>query len=231
MSKEPITFEEVPGSRTSQQAVDEPRRERIAYEELQSGDVIQPGDEWQHECGRWKPFASLDGRCVQVRHAQRARRPHNITQLQDERDEALAEVARLTTELWARGPLGDRIASLTEELAQARAGGQQLLRTIAENTDQFAGHTEALVRERDELNAELTRLQSVVNCLYSVPTAGQVQDMLRTWATELDWSAGCFRAVNRDEIDTIQRTLIQVLERIETIAGTDRNHDSPGGRH
>ena len=107
MSEQPMAYEEVPGSRTLQQAVEQPQRERWAYEELQPGDLVQEGDEWQHDSGRWKPFASLDGSCVQVRHTQRARRPYRVrtileigdalanaqqaaTQLQDERDNALA---------------------------------------------------------------------------------------------------------------------------------------------
>jgi vacuolar-type H+-ATPase catalytic subunit A/Vma1 len=263
MSEQPIAFEEVPGSRTSQQAIDQPQRERIAYEELQPGDVIQEGDEWQTESGRWKPFASLDGSRVQVRHTQsKSRRPYKVstileigdaladaqraaTQLQDERDElrealaaeqlthkfttisgldacrdrdeALAEVAKLSAEVWARKPLEDRITSLVEELAQARAGGQQLLKTIAENADQFAEHTIKVVRECDEARAEVQRLQDVVSNLYSEPTARQVQDMLRTWATELDWAAGCFDSLGREQIDTIQKTLIAVMERIDML--------------
>ena len=248
-------LEEAPGSRTTQQAVDQPQRERIAYEELQPGDIIQEGDEWQHDGGRWKPYSSLDGSCVQVRRVQRARRPYKITQLQSERDElrealaaeqlshkvtmmsgldackerdeALAEVAKLSAGLWARKPLEDRITSLVEELTQARAGGQQLLKTIAENTDQFAEHTAALVQERNEAQAELERLQDVVSNLYSEPTARQVQDMLRNWATDLDWSADCFDSLGREQIDTIQRTLVAVMERIEIMiypeGGADGN--------
>lgn len=245
MSEQPIAFEEVPDNRTSQQAIDQLQRERIAYEELQPGDIIQEGDEWQHEGGRWKPFASLDGACVQVRRVQRARRPYKITQLQGERDElrealaaeqlshkvtmmsgldackerdeALAEVAKLSAEVWARKPLEERLASLMEELAHARAGGQQLLKTIAENADQFAEHTRLLVGERDEAKAELERLQGVVSNLYSEPTARQVQDMLRTWITAVDWSAGCFDSAGREQIDTIQKTLIAVMERIDML--------------
>ena len=252
MSEEPIKFEEVPGSRTSQQAIDQPQRERIAYEELQPGDIIQEGDEWQHESGRWKPFASLDGSCVQVRHTQRARRPHSITMMlrefasqaevlaelrealaaeqlahkfttmisedaRKERDAARASEARLSTELWARKPLEDRVASLVEELAQAREDFRKLVKTNAENADQFAEHTAALVQDRSEVEAELKRLQDVVSNLYSEPTARQVQDMLRTWATELDWAAGCFDSVGREQIDTIQKTLIAVMERIDVL--------------
>lgn len=258
-----VTYEEVPGSRTTQETVVQPQRERIAYEELQQGDIIQEGDEWQTDAGRWKPFASLNGSQVQVRHSQRTRRPHNITmmlaefanqaevlaevradeerlvsglellrseydKLQNERDElktalreshaaheftmkqgpavckerdeacrerdlARSEAATLSTELWARKPLEGRVASLTEELAQARA--------------------------------ELQRLQEAVGNLYNEPTARQVQQMLRTWATELDWSAGCFDSVGRDEIDTIQKTLVAVIERIESIINPEGGSD------
>ena len=260
MAEQPIAFEEAPDSHASQQAIDQPQRERIAYEELQPGDIIQEGDEWQHESGRWKPFASLDGSCVQVRHTQRARRPHSITMMlrefasqaevlaelrealaaeqlahkfttmisedaRKERDAARASEARLSTELWARKPLEDRVASLMEELAHARAGGQQLLKTIAENADQFAEHTRGLVGERDEVKAELKRLQDVVSNLYSEPTARQVQDMLRTWATELDWAADCFDSSGREQIDTIQKTLIAVMERIDVL---NREGDADG---
>jgi hypothetical protein len=238
-------FEEVPGSHTRQQAIDQPHRERIAYEELQPGDIIQEGDEWQHESGRWKPFAALDGSCVQVRHTQsRARRPHKITQLQDERDElrealaaeqlahkyttmssadalrerdeALAEVAKLSTELfWARKTPEDRITSLVEELAQARAENQHFLKTIAENADQFSEHTAALVQERDEAREERDKLKGLIDDLLDEPTARQVQDMLRTWITAVDWLAGCFDSAGREQIDTIQKTLISVMERID----------------
>jgi len=51
-----------------------------------------------------------------------------------------------------------------------------------------------------------------------------VQDMLRTWITAVDWSAGCFDSNGREQIDTIQKTLIAVMERIDTLnpeGGTD----------
>ena len=196
--------------------------DRIAYEELQPGDVIQEGDEWRNEDGRWQPFTSLTGSRVQVRHTQRARRPHNITQLQDERDEACkerdlarSEVARLSTDLWARKPLEDRVASLTHELAQARKGSQQLLQTITHNADQLAEHTKFLVQERDEAREERDKLKGLIDDLLDEPTARQVQDMLRTWITAVDWLAGCFDSAGREQIDTIQKTLISVMERID----------------
>jgi chromosome segregation ATPase len=187
---------------------------------------------------------------VHVRHTQKARRPYKVstileigdaladaqkaaTQLQDdceharkERDAARVSEARLAAELWARKPLEERVASLIEELAQARAEIQPLLQTIAENADQFAEHTAALVQERDEARAEVQRLQDILINLYSLPTARQVQDMLRTWATELDWSADCFDSLGREQIDTIQKTLIAVMERIDMLnpeVNTDDN--------
>jgi hypothetical protein len=117
------------------------------------------------------------------------------------------------------------VLSLVDELAQARAENQHFLNTIAENADQFGEHTKGLVRERDEAEVELKRLQDVVSNLYSEPTARQVQDMLRTWATELDWAAGCFDSVGREQIDTIQRTLIAVMERIETMVHSEVDTD------
>lgn len=260
MSEQSIAYEEVPGSRTTQQAIDQPQRERIAYEELQPGDIIQEGDEWQNENGRWQPFLVLDGSRVQVRQSQRVRRPYNIAAMQHERDElktalreshaahafttkqglaackdrdeacrerdlARSEVARLSTELWARTPLEERVASLTEELAQAREASQQLLQTIADNADQFAEHTKWVVQERDYARAERDRLQEVVGNLYNEPTARQVQDMLRTWATELDWSAGCFDSVTRDKVSAVQRVLVAVIERIEGLVNPEGGTD------
>ena len=88
-------------------------------------------------------------------------------------------------------------------------------------------YRDTALQELAQARAEVQRLQEVVANPYSEPTARQVQQMLRTWATELDWSAGCFDSVGRDEIDTIQKTLVAVIERIESIVnpegGTDDN--------
>lgn len=185
-----VTYEEVPGSRTTQQAADQPQRERIAYEELRPGDVIQQGDEWQNDDGRWHPLVLMAGACTQVRDGLRARRPHNIAAMQHERDELQA-------------------ALIESRLAQQRK--------VADITE--------VCKERDGFDAEVQRLQEVVRNLYNGPTAKQVQDVLRTWATELDWSAGCFDSVGREQIDTIQRTLIAAMERIETMINPEVNTD------
>lgn len=272
------TYEEVPGSRTTQDTVVQPHRERIAYEELQPGDIIQEGDEWQNECGRWQSFLVLDGSRVQVRQSQRVRRPYNITRMQGERDEARKSVTQMMVQLTNQTEvltevradekrlfddlellrseyvklqnerdelktalreshaaheftMKQGLAACKErdealaELAQAREGIQDLLKTIADNADQFAEHTTSLVKQRDGFDAEVQRLQEVVRNLYNEPTAKQVQDILRTWATELDWSAGCFDSVAREQIDTIQKTLVAVIERIETMLNPEGNTD------
>jgi phage shock protein A len=166
---------------------------------------------------------------VQVRHTQRARRAHSITALEKyrgdliddiqhvigEREEARAQAAKLSAELWERKPLEDRVASLADELAQARAENQHFLKTIAENADQFSEHTAALVQERDEAREERDKLKGLIDDLLDEPTARQVQDMLRTWITAVDWLAGCFDSAGREQIDTIQKTLISVMERID----------------
>lgn len=204
-------------------------RERIAYEELRPGDVIEPGDEWQNEDGRWRPFASLDGSCVMVRHTQRARRPHRVSMMLAafaNQAEVLAEVRadekRLCDQL---NLLRSECVKVLVERDEARAEIQPLLKAITDNADQFAEHAKGLARERDEARAEATRLQIVVNNLYREPTARRVQNMLRIWATELEWSAECFRSINREEIDTIQRTLIAVMERIETMMNPEGDTD------
>ena len=244
-----IVYEEVPGSRTTQETVIDPQRERIAYEELRPGTEVQPGDQYRNTQGRWVEYSMDTSGVPIVGPTTMARRPYKIstileigdalanaqkaaTQLQAERDEARterdlarSEVARLSTEVWARKPLEDRVASLVEELAQAREASQQLLQTITDNADQFVWANKTLEHERDEARAERDRLQEVVNNLYDEPTARQVQQMLRTWATELDWSAGCFDSVAREQIDTIQKTLIAAIERIEDMVNPEGGTD------
>ena len=106
-----IVYEEVPGSRTTQETIINPQRERIAYEELQPGDRIQPGDEWKNGDGRWQPYVCLTGLLQFVQDGHAARRPHRVNtiiidaladahaataQLQNERDEARAAIAKDT---------------------------------------------------------------------------------------------------------------------------------------
>ena len=54
-------------------------RERWAYEELQAGDLIQEGDQWQNEDGRWHPLVLTPGASMEVRDGLRVRRPYKIS--------------------------------------------------------------------------------------------------------------------------------------------------------
>jgi hypothetical protein len=98
MSEESITYEEVPGSRTTQQAIDQSQRERIAYEELRPRDVIQEGDEWQNPDGRWHPLVLTPEGSMRVSDVLRARRPHSITALEKHRRDLIADILHVTGE-------------------------------------------------------------------------------------------------------------------------------------
>jgi len=70
--------------------------DEIAYRELQPGEVIQAGDQWQAKqgTGAWHEYhPSMYG--LETLASSIARRPYNITQIIGQRDKALAELARL----------------------------------------------------------------------------------------------------------------------------------------
>ena len=70
--------------------------DEIAYRDLQPGEVIQPGDQWQAKqgTGAWHEYhPSMYG--LETLVSSIARRPYNITQIIKQRDKALAELARL----------------------------------------------------------------------------------------------------------------------------------------
>lgn len=200
-------------------------RERWAYEELQPGDVIQPGDEWQNEDGRWHTLVMVPGASTQLRDGLRARRPHNITALEKyrgdlisdiehvigERDEARAQGAKLSAELWARKPLEDRVSSLLAELTHTRAGVQQLqaerqewidrcnaeISSALQVSEQLTTAKDALKsaqRARDELQlqveelrADRERLQGLIDNLLDEPTAKRVHSMLEDMLDQTEW--------------------------------------------
>ena len=196
MSEQPMAYEEVPGTRTLQQAVDQPQRERIAYEELQPGDLVQEGDEWQHDSGRWKPFAPLDGSCVQVRHTQRARRPYRISTILQIGD-ALANAQKAATQLQ-----DERDEALTALKSAQRARDE-------------------LQRQVDELRDLVNELHGSVDEIADAGTAADVKEMLCAWATELDYSSDCFDAVGKSQLDIVQKTLITAIARIEIEFGKE----------
>lgn len=199
-------------------------RQQWAYQELQPGDVIEAGDQWQNSDGRWHALVLIPGASTQVRDNLRARRPHNITALQKERDEARAQGAKLSAELWARKPLEDRVAALTDEVTQLRAERQEYTAKFeAEVTaaalviDELTAARDALKsaqRARDELQRQVDELRADRR---DEVTARQVQEVLHRWATELDWSAGCFGSATCEQVHGVQNTLITVMQRIESM--------------
>jgi chromosome segregation ATPase len=148
-----------------------------------------------------------------------------------ERDQARAEATKLSTDLWARKPLEDRVTSLTDEVAQLQLERQEQIDRynaevvnalqVSEQLTEAKAALKSAQRARDELQLQVDelrvdrdRLQGLIDDLVDEPTAQQVQDMLRTWATELDWSAGCFDSAGRDKVSAVQRVLVVVIERI-----------------
>ena len=175
-------------------------RERWAYEELQPGDVIEAGDQWQNSDGRWHPLVLTPGASAQVRDDIRARRPHNITRLQAERDKTRAELTQLRAE---RQEFSARLeaeitaaALVIDELTAAKAA------------------LKSAQRARDELQLQVDELRADRR---DEVTARQVQEVLRRWATELDWSADCFGSGAREQVHGVQNTLIAVMQRIESM--------------
>jgi len=189
MSEQPTVYQEVPGSRTTQDAVVQPHRERIAYEELQPGDIIQEGDEWQNDFGRWQKIWFTPESSMEVDEGLRVRRPYKVIAILEIGD-ALANAQKAATQL-------------QDERDNALAGLKSAQRARDE-----------LQLQVDELRTDRDRLQRLIDNLLDEPTARQVRDMLQTWATELDWSSGCFGSFGRSQIDIIQQTMIAVIQRI-----------------
>jgi uncharacterized coiled-coil DUF342 family protein len=161
-------------------------RERIAYEELQAGDAIQQGDEWQNPDGRWHPLVLTPGSSMEVRDGLRARRPYKITtileigdalanaqnaamQLQDERDEAQADVQTLSTAL------------------------------------------KSVQRARDELQLQVDELRAG---LMGVVSAEDVHSMLQEMLDETEWVGQCLDASSYEQMSCIQRTISVILQRV-----------------
>jgi hypothetical protein len=186
MSEESITYEEVPGSRTTQQAIDQSQRERIAYEELRPRDVIQEGDEWQNPDGRWHPLVLRQKGSMRVGDVLRARRPYKI--------------------------------STILEIGNALANAQKAATQLQDERDNALAALKSAQRTRDELQMQVDELRADRR---DEPTARQVQEVLRRWATELDWSADCFGSAGREQVHGVQNTLIAVMQRIESMIDTE----------
>jgi hypothetical protein len=245
MSEQPMAYEEVFGSRTLQQAVEQPQRERWAYEELRPGDVIQEGDQWLNPDGRWQALVLTPEASMEVGDGVRARRPYKISaileigdalanaqkaaaQLQDdceharkERDAARASEARLSTELWARKPLEDRVSSLTDEVAQLRVERQEWINRCNANITSALQASEQLFaakdaiksaqRARDELQLQVDELRLE---LTSIASAEDVHSMLQEMLDDTEWVGQCLDSSTCEQMSCIQRTISVIAQRV-----------------
>lgn len=118
--------------------------DEIAYRDLKPGEVIQPGDEWQTESGRWALFhQSMIGQLVR---GSGNRRPYNITQITRERDGALAELARLQQLPQAADHIVDDNKMVETELE--RMAWELYLRRHVDQEDAF-NKAERFIAERN----------------------------------------------------------------------------------
>lgn len=175
-------------------------RERWAYEELRPGDVIREGDEWQNPDGHWHALVLIPGASTQVRDDIRARRPHNITRLQTERDKTRAEVTQLRAERQEYTAKFEAEVTAAALVIDELSAAKDALKSAQRARDE-------LQRQVDELRADRT----------NEVTARQVQEVLHRWATELEWSADCFGSATREQVHGVQNTLIAVMQRIESM--------------
>lgn len=163
-------------------------RERWAYEELQVGDAIQDGDQWLNPDGRWQAVAVSAGPAAEV-WCSRVRRPYRV--------------------------------STILEIGDALAGAQKAATQLQDERDNALAALRSAQRARNELQLQVDELRANRT---DEPTARQVQNMLRTWATELDWSGCCFDSIGRDKVSAMQRVLVSVIERIGSMIDPEGSH-------
>lgn len=194
---ERIAYEEVPGSRTTQQAIDRPQRPRWAWEELQPGDLIQDKDEWQNEDGRWHPLVIVPGASAQVRDGLRARRPHNITRMLTE----FANQAEVLAEVRADEK------RLCDDLNRLRG---EYLKLLLER-DEARAALKSAQRARDELQRQVDELRAG---LMGVVSAEHVHSMLEDMLDQTEWVGQCLDSSTYEQMSCIQRTIAVIAERV-----------------
>ena len=187
-----------PSRRPIANAIDQPQRERIAYEELRAGDIIQKGDEWwpKDGTGQWQAYhQGMFG--LQVLDASIARRPYRVSTILEIGD-ALADAQKAATQLQdERNEF--QTALIESRLAQKRKVAEVM--EVCKERDNALTALKSAQRARDELQRQVDELRAEHS---DEPTAWQVRDMLRTWATELDWLECCFDATTRDKVSAVQ---------------------------
>ena len=208
MSEQPIAYEEVPGSRTTQQAIDQPQRERIAYEELQPGDIIQPGDEFRDADGRWHAYdASRCGCCVYGAWGGWARRPYKITAILEIGD-ALADAQKAATQLQSERDEFQKVLIESRLLLKRKVA--EVMEVCKERDDALTALKSAQ-RARDELQLQVDELRAG---LMGVVSAEHVHSMLEDMLDQTEWVGQCLDSSTYEQMSCIQRTISVIGERV-----------------
>ena len=132
------------------------KRERIAYEELQVGDPIMDGDEWQNNDGRWQLFSVAP---IQVLQGSRVRRPYKISAILEIGD-ALTDAQKA-----ARQRQSERDNALAA-LKSAQRARDELQRQVDELRAERSDEPTAR-QVRDMLRTWLTELDWSIGCFGS----------------------------------------------------------------
>ena len=172
-------------------------RERWAYEELQPGDVIEAGDQWQNSDGRWHALVLIPGASAQVRDDIRARRPHNITLMLAEfanQAEVLAEVRADEKRLF------DDLELLRSEYVKLQAERNEALAAL-----------KSAQRARDELQRQVDELRAG---LMGVVSADHVHSMLEDMLDQTEWVGQCLDSSTYEQMSCIQRTISVIAQRV-----------------
>ena len=202
------TYEEVPGSRTLQQAVEQPQRERIAYEELRPGDIIQAGDEFRDADGRWHAYdASRCGSCVYGAWGGWARRPYKITAILEIGD-ALADAQKAATQL--QSERDEFQTALIEARLALKRKVAEVMEVCKERDDALTALKSAQ-RARDELQLQVDELRAG---LMGVVSAEHVHSMLEDMLDQTEWVGQCLDSSTYEQMSCIQRTISVIGERV-----------------
>jgi chromosome segregation ATPase len=127
----------------------------------------------------------------------------------------------LSTELWARKPLEDRVSSLTDEVAQLRVERQEWINRCNANITSALQASEQLFaakdaiksaqRARDELQLQVDELRLE---LTSIASAEDVYSMLQEMLDDTEWVGQCLDSSTCEQMSCIQRTISVIAQRV-----------------
>ena len=138
-----------------------------------------------------------------------------------ERDQARAEATKLSTDLWARKPLEDRVTSLTDEVAQLQLERQEQIDRynaevvnalqVSEQLTEAKAALKSAQRARDELQLQVDELRAG---LMGVVSAQHVYSMLEDMLDQTEWVGQCLDSSTYEQMSCIQRTISVIAERV-----------------